>query len=166
MTRGSAITLVVSWMVALLAVLTLFDPAHAALIGWIATFFALPLYYLGTLIPTWFRGDDVQEDDGADEEVRPTFWSLHTWCDPLLRRALGVGLALAWVLVVVHLQITAQGFDNFAGLALGLGSIPIYFLAAAIATGKLESKRVKHARKGRPASFWKRHPWLNAILGD
>jgi len=165
-TRGSAIILVVSWMVALFGVLTLFDPSHAVLVGWLATFFALPLYFLGTLIPTWFRGEHDSEDEGTDEEVLPTFWSLHTWCDPLLRRALGVGLALAWVLVVAHLQITAQGFDNFAGLALGFGSIPIYFLAAAVATGKLESKRAKYARTGRPASFWKRHPWLNALLGD
>lgn len=158
--------MVVGWAAVLCGVLMFGDPSHAVLVGWLATFFALPLYYLGTLIPTWFRGEDEPEGDDGDEEVLPTFWERHTWCDPLLRRALGVGLALAWVLIVANLQIAARGIDNVAGLLLGLGSIPVYFLAVAIASGRFESKRARYARTGRPRSFWKRHPWLDAILGD
>jgi len=164
-TRGTGIGVVVGWVVVLAGAFVLVDPTHAVLLAWLEILFAVPLYFLGTLIPLWFRsGEDP--DDGLDEEDElPTFWARHTWCDPLLCQVLGMGLALAWVLLVVHLQVEASGVDNAVGVAFGLGTLPVCVLAVAIATGRLESKRARYRRTGRPASFGKRHPWLNAILG-
>ena len=165
-TRGTAVVVVVVWIGVLVGALAFVDPTHAVLVGWLVTVLALPLYYLGTLIPSWLRSEPESGDETVEDDELPTFWARHTWCDPLLRRALGVGLAFGWLLVVIHLQVVASGIDDVAGLVLGLGSIPVYVLAVGIASGSFESKRARYARTGRPASFWKRHPWLDAILGD
>lgn len=158
--------MVVGWMVVMAGTFVLADPNHAVLFVCLEIAVAVPLYYLGTLIPLWFSAKGDPDDDLDEEDGLPTFWERHTWCDPLLCRVLGLGLALAWVLLVVHLQGEASGSDNAVGVAFGLGTIPVYFLAVAIATGRLESKRARYRRTGRPESFGKRHPWLNAILGD
>jgi hypothetical protein len=165
-TRGTGIAAVVGWMVILVGVFVLADPTHAGLFAWLEIVFAVPLFYAGTLIPLWFRARGEPDDDPEDEDHLPTFWTRHSRGSHQVCRVLGVGLALGWVLLVVHLQVEGGGIDDAVGLAFGLGTIPVCVLAVAIFNGKLESKRARYRRAGRPASFGTRHPWLNAILGD